>query len=119
MNRKTLTSGSMATVIAVGLMLLFVWSGLRARAMAAELDRRHVAHRELATERDRLRAEVVALTSIDRIKRIAAEQIGLIDPTEAPVDVPAVAPMGSADSLESARATGLETIGRRTIGDAD
>ena len=93
---------------AVALMLVYVWEGWRGRMLVAELDRLQTEQRRLFDEKDRLRAQIVALSRVERIKEIAANEIGLVDPALPPVEVPAIAPLGPPDSLEATRATGLE-----------
>ncbi len=78
---------------AVILMILFVWKNIVARDIAAELEQVRSQNSELLYERDQLRAEVVTLSAVSRIKHVASEKLGLVDPQEAPVDVPSVAPL--------------------------
>jgi cell division protein FtsL len=113
MKPQRIRLSALALVAVVGLMLVYVWKGNHGRSLAAQVDQLRIERQELIDVQDQLRTEIVSLTSIDRIKRIAVEDIGLVDPTDTPVDVTAVAPLGSSDSLDAARATGLEVLPRR------
>ena len=103
-----------ALAVTVALMLAYVWEGWRGKMLAAELSRLQTEQRRLLDERDQLRARIVALSRVERIKDLATNRIGLVDPALPPVDVPAVAPMGSADSLDAIRASGMEQVQDRT-----
>ncbi len=95
---------------AVAVALAYVWVGWRGRVLAAELSELQAQQRVLFDEQDELRAEITALSRVERIKEIAVAQIGLVDPELPPIDVPAIAHMGRQDSLEAERATGLELL---------
>ncbi len=95
-------------ILVVALMLLYVWKGWRAGMLAARLDALKAEQQQLLDQQDRLRAEAIALSNADRIKAVATQQLGLVDPSLTPVDVPALAPLGPRDSLEASKATGTE-----------
>ena len=94
------TAGALAAVIL--LMLAYVWRTDRARALAAELDSLKAEQAALTDSLDRLRARRVWLSRVDRIKHIATTQLGLIEPEEIPVLVPAIEPIPEAESLDVA-----------------
>lgn len=112
MKSRNIRVGAVLLLLAVALMITYVWKGDRGRSLSAKLDDVKVENRALIDEQDRLRTEVVALSSIERIKRIATDRLGLVEPAETPVDVPAVAPMAIPDS-SNIRATGLEVLPTR------
>jgi len=97
-----------ALALAVALMLLYVWKGWHTHTLAADAERLRTERQHLLDEQARLRARIVALSSVERIKEVATTRLGLVDPTAPPIDVPAIAPMGPRDSLEAIRATGME-----------
>ena len=115
MKPQNVRVGAVLLLVGVTLMLVYVWKGIHGRSLAARLEEVSVENRILRDEQDRLRTEVVTLSSIERIKRIATERLGLVEPTETPVDVPSVVPIDIADSM-NLRATGLEVLPERRRG---
>ncbi len=113
MKSRNLRVGALLLLVAVALMVTYVWKGDRGRSLAAQLDDVKAENRALTDEQDRLRTEVVALSSIERIKRIASDRLGLVEPAETPVDVPAVVPTDRPGST-NIRATGLEVLPTRS-----
>jgi len=103
-------------ILVVALMLLYVWKGWRAGMLAARLDALKAEQQQLLDQQDRLRAEAIGLSNADRIKAVATQQLGLVDPPLTPVDVPALAPLGPRDSLEASKATGTELWRSRKSG---
>ena len=101
-SRSSVYAVAVATGVVV-LMVLFVWKNLVARDLTAELNRLRSQESELLFERDQLRSEVVSLSAINRIKRIASDRLGLVDPPEAPVDMPAVAPLAPREVARTQR----------------
>lgn len=97
-----------ALTIMVALMLFYVWKGWRAGALAVRVDALKAEQQELLDQQNRLRAEATSLSSVERIKTVAVQQLGLVEPPLTPVDVPAVAPLGPRDSVEANKATGTE-----------
>jgi len=95
-------------MLVVSLMLAYVWKGWHARMLAARVDARKAEQRGLLDEQDKLRAQAISLSNVERIKEVATQQLGLVDPPLTPIDVPAIAPLGSLDSLAASRATGTE-----------
>ena len=95
--------------LAILLMLGYVWRTDRARSLAAELDRLHTEKAVLTDSLSRLQARTVQLQRVDRIKHIASTELGLVEPDEIPVLVPAIEPTTGADStdIESGAGSGM------------
>lgn len=93
--------GTAVLFVAIALMLLYVWRTEHAQTLAAEAQVLRVEHQRLRDTLERLRAERTALSSVSRIKRIAGERLGLVEPERLPVVVPAVEPASDPDSLEN------------------
>lgn len=112
MRLRNIGIGATLLIVAVVLMIAYVWKGDQGRSLAARLDSAQIENRALVDEQDRLRSEIITLSSVERIKRIATGRLGLVEPAETPIDVPAIAPIDQLDST-SIRATGLENIPAR------
>ena len=80
-----------------------LWRTDRTRSLAADLDVLVRKQRVLQDSLARLRTEAVALSSVKRIKRIATERIGLVEPSQPPVIVPAIEPLEDTDTIDGVR----------------
>lgn len=67
-----------APLVAVG--LFHVWSRTRVLSAGYELGRLESEHRQLLSERDRLKLEVATLRSPGRLERFARERLGMAPP---------------------------------------
>jgi len=92
--------GTAALVAAIAMMLLYVWRTEHAQILAAEAQILREEHQRLEDRLDRVRARRTALSSVSRIKALAAERLGLVEPEQLPVIVPAIEPLSDTDSLE-------------------
>lgn len=108
MNARKATVFALYTALTVALLIAFVWKGWRAQQLATQLDSLKSEQRRLLDDQDKLRARATALSHAARIQDIVRTRLGLVEPTLPPIDVPAIAPMGSPDSLAATRATGTE-----------
>ena len=108
MKTRSVVTWAVVFAVIMSLMLLYVWKGWRAGVLASRVDALKAEQQRLLDEHDRLRAEAVTLSHVDRVKEIATERLGLVDPPLTPVDVPAIAPLGPPDSLTATKATGTE-----------
>ncbi|HET8580593.1 MAG TPA: cell division protein FtsL [Nitrospiraceae bacterium] len=72
---KTLT-----VVAAMGLLLLYVWERVEIVRIGYQIERLKVKKVALERERDELQVKLSALTSPERIARVATEKLGLVPP---------------------------------------
>ncbi len=89
-----------ALVVLVVLMLLYVWRTEHAQVLAAEAQQLRKEHQRLSDQLDQARARRTALSSVSRIKQLATERLGLVEPEELPVVVPAIEGYEIADSTK-------------------
>jgi cell division protein FtsL len=108
MNTRNAVYGALSVALSVAVMITFVWKGWRAQQLAMQLDALKSEQRQLLDQQDKLRTQATALSHAARIKDIVSTRLGLVEPAQPPIDVPAIAPMGSPDSLAAIRATGTE-----------
>src|SRR5437764_13852985 len=72
---KTLT-----VLAAVALLLLYVWERVEIVRVGYQVERLKVKKGALERERDELQVKLSALTSPERIARVATEKLGLVPP---------------------------------------
>jgi len=71
-------------VLAVLGALVYLWGYMRTTAQLNELEALRTERRELLQRQDRLRAEIAGLQRSSRIRKIAAERLGMGFPAEPP-----------------------------------
>ncbi len=72
---KTLT-----VIAAMALLLLYVWERVEIVRIGYQIERLKVKKVTLERERDELQVKLSALTSPERIARVATEKLGLVPP---------------------------------------
>lgn len=70
----------LATVGAIGLLLLFVWERVDIVRVGYQIEQLKARKTVLQREQDELRVKVSALTAPDRIARAAADRLGMVPP---------------------------------------
>ena len=96
-------------VLVTFLAVAYVWRTDRALSMAAQERALVNEQRRLEDSLNALRVKSVALSGVERIKRIATTRLGLVEPEAPPTIVPAIEPLGSPDTAAGVRPRNPDT----------
>lgn len=76
-----------ATLAVLSLLLLYVWERVDIVQVGYRIEQLKIKKQALERERDELRVKVSALTSPERIARLATDKLGMIPPQQGQVKV--------------------------------
>lgn len=90
---------TLIVVAAMGLLLLYVWERVEIVRIGYQIEQLKVKKVAFERERDELQVKLSALTSPERIARVATEKLGLIPPQRGQVILVNINPEGPIDRV--------------------
>ncbi len=73
-----------AVILLVGVLLFYLWGHVKTMHQGEEIKRLQAERESLSRQRERLQAQLIGLKRSSRIREIAADQLGMVFPSDPP-----------------------------------